>query len=94
MAYASRQALIHSRYALLIGTDYPQLSIEDLTEVFAALESGFDAVLGPAEDGDYVLIGLRRPVPDLFFGIDWGSEHELCCKCVYLQAARRCVMPS
>ena len=28
----------------------------------------------PAEDSGYVLIGLRRPPPRLFEGIDWGTE--------------------
>jgi glycosyltransferase A (GT-A) superfamily protein (DUF2064 family) len=31
-------------------------------------------VLGPAEDGGYVLLGLRRAAPELFAGMPWGSE--------------------
>jgi len=31
----------------------------------------------PAEDGGYALIGLRRPVPDIFNGIEWGSDRVL-----------------
>ncbi len=36
-----------------------------------------DVVLGPAADGGYYLIGLRRPAPQLFEGIAWSSEHVL-----------------
>jgi len=41
----------------------------------AALDSlaAHDAVLAPAEDGGYVLVGLSRPVPTLFDSIAWGG---------------------
>ena len=35
--------------------------------------SGSDVVLGPAEDGGYVLVGMRRPIAAVFEGIPWGS---------------------
>ncbi len=38
-----------------------------------ALKEGNDAVIFPAEDGGYVLIGLRQPQASLFTAIDWGS---------------------
>ena len=40
---------------------------------------GADAVIGPATDGGYWLIGLarRRAAPDLFRGVRWSSEHAL-----------------
>ena len=34
-------------------------------------------VIGPAEDGGYYLIGLARPIPELFAGVPWGSEAVL-----------------
>jgi len=34
-------------------------------------------VIGPASDGGYWLIGLRRPCPELFHGIEWSSEKVL-----------------
>jgi glycosyltransferase A (GT-A) superfamily protein (DUF2064 family) len=37
------------------------------------LQDGNDAVLGPARDGGYVLIGLNRPAPELFAGINWST---------------------
>ncbi|MQM30903.1 MAG: hypothetical protein CRU78_10415, partial [Candidatus Accumulibacter phosphatis] len=36
-----------------------------------------DAVFIPAEDGGYVLLGLRCPQPGLFEGVDWGSERVM-----------------
>ena len=57
---------------LVIGTDCPALTVDHLRNVAEVLR-GYDAALIPAEDGGYVLIGLRRPQPALFSGISWGS---------------------
>jgi glycosyltransferase A (GT-A) superfamily protein (DUF2064 family) len=58
----------------LIGCDCPALTPVYLREAAAALAGGNDAVLGPAEDGGYVLIGLARaPVVQLFEDIAWGT---------------------
>jgi uncharacterized protein len=57
---------------VLIGTDCPAQTVQDLEHAAEALRS-HDAVLQPAEDGGYVLVGLRRPRPELFDGIDWGG---------------------
>lgn len=52
-----------------IGMDTPQVSAGDLDRGFEALAApGTDAVLGPAEDGGWWAIGLRRPA-DVFAGI-------------------------
>ena len=77
MRNAFDQALASSRYAVIIGTDCPDLSEDDLQKAFRALEDGYDAVLEPAVDGGYVLIGLSRPAPALFSAIDWGSDRVL-----------------
>ena len=55
---------------VLIGTDCPGLNSELMALAFEELDSQ-DLVLGPALDGGYYLIGLRRFVPDLFRGINW-----------------------
>lgn len=59
---------------LLIGTDCPALTPDDVRAAASALREGNDAVVCPAEDGGFVLIGLRQPIPSLFKGIAWGSE--------------------
>jgi hypothetical protein len=74
MAHAFEETLKGSATAVLIGTDCPSLSAKDLKTAFEVLCHGSDAVLGPAEDGGYVLIGLRRPAPGLFVDMPWGSE--------------------
>jgi rSAM/selenodomain-associated transferase 1 len=58
---------------LVIGCDCPVLTATHLRDVADALAS-HDAVIIPAEDGGYVLIGMRRPQPVLFSGVDWGSS--------------------
>ena len=59
--------------AVIIGTDCPELTDALLTEAFQALPQT-DLVLGPAADGGYYLIGLRRLVPDLFKTIAWSTD--------------------
>jgi rSAM/selenodomain-associated transferase 1 len=66
---------------LLIGTDCPAQQPEDLVAAAAALEIA-DAVVQPAEDGGYVLIGLGRPLPALFTDIPWGTDTVLATTCM------------
>lgn len=61
---------------VVIGTDCPSLTSEVLTQAFDRLTSQ-DIVLGPAADGGYYLIGLSRPIAELFQGIDWGTSEVL-----------------
>ncbi|MEQ8435474.1 MAG: TIGR04282 family arsenosugar biosynthesis glycosyltransferase [Oceanicaulis sp.] len=57
---------------LVIGTDAPQITRRDIARAFAALRR-HDAVIGPAEDGGYWLLGLARPAPPgLFHAIRWS----------------------
>lgn len=62
---------------LLIGTDCPALTAKYLDQALAALKSGVDVVLGPAEDGGYVLVGMVRPLPVVFKDIPWGTDKVL-----------------
>lgn len=64
----------HDR-VVLIGSDIPDLPPATVLEAFAALES-HDAVVGPAFDGGYYLIGfsLRALCPALFQSIPWGGQ--------------------
>lgn len=61
---------------VLLGSDLPQLEASDLSAAFRALGHR-QAVLGPALDGGYWLIGLRRPEPELLAGIAWGGAQVL-----------------
>lgn len=72
MAHAIAEALGRSPAVLLIGTDCPLLDPIRLAEA-AALLAVHDAVLGPAEDGGYVLIGARRLVP--LDNVRWSTPH-------------------
>ena len=58
---------------LLIGSDCPTLDAGSLQEAARELRT-HDAVIAPAEDGGYVLVGLARPLPRLFEGIAWGGS--------------------
>ncbi|MCK4950793.1 MAG: TIGR04282 family arsenosugar biosynthesis glycosyltransferase [Gammaproteobacteria bacterium] len=74
MHRAFQFTLKSSPYALLIGTDAPELTGNMIKHSLLALKNGKDAVFVPALDGGYVLVGLRKPVRGLFSGIQWGSE--------------------
>ncbi len=57
---------------VLMGTDCPLITPEVIRSAFTLLDS-HDCVIGPAEDGGYYLIGLKKPCPELFSGISWGT---------------------
>lgn len=62
--------------AVLIGMDTPQLSASRLDEALAELaRPGVDAVIGPALDGGYWAIGLRRPDARVFDGVAMSTTH-------------------
>jgi rSAM/selenodomain-associated transferase 1 len=57
---------------VLIGSDTPDLPREVLEQASRDLIT-HDVVIGPAVDGGYYLLGLRRPAPSLFQGIAWST---------------------
>lgn len=63
-----------SERAVVVGTDCPELDADILIGALDALRTR-DCVIGPARDGGYYLIGLRRPCRQIFEGIDWGSAN-------------------
>jgi uncharacterized protein len=73
MGRAFRSTLKHSAAAFAIGTDVPDITPAILAQAFEILRS-HDVVLGPAGDGGYYLIGMKRYHPELFSGIEWGTE--------------------
>jgi len=74
MAHVFAQA--GSGPALIVGSDIPGITPGRIAAALCALR-GADAVIGPAPDGGYWLIGLRRgPGPrGLFDGVRWSGPH-------------------
>lgn len=72
MRHAFDGAFARHTSLIVIGSDCPALRPEHLQAARDALLRE-PAVVVPAEDGGYVLIGLAAPVEGLFGGIDWGS---------------------
>jgi len=64
--------------AVLIGSDIPAIAADHIAAAFEALRRN-DAVFGPAADGGFWLVGVRRlpPVTGLFEGVRWSGPHAL-----------------
>jgi rSAM/selenodomain-associated transferase 1 len=61
---------------VVIGSDSPQLTGAEIARGFDALRS-HEAVIGPARDGGYWLIGARRPIPELLLSVPWSTDRVL-----------------
>ena len=59
--------------AILIGTDCPALTPQHMAEAMAQLQT-YDAVMLPASDGGYVLLGLKAPCPGIFTHMPWSTS--------------------
>ena len=95
MGYALQQGLKKHSQVLLCGTDCPQLTADKFQQARDALKQ-VDAVLIPATDGGYVLIGLRRYHAELFTNITWGSDQvcqQTIAKLIALNYSYRCLSP-
>ena len=77
MNHALNRPLTDGSHAVLIGGDCVSLGIAELRAAFAQLAAGRDAVIGPAADGGYVLIGLGQRCPALFRSIAWSTPTVL-----------------
>jgi len=77
MEHAASRQLTVGGPVVLIGGDCPVLQVAHLQQTLVWLRDGCDAVIGPAEDGGYVLLGLNRTSPELFRGIAWGGDSVL-----------------
>jgi rSAM/selenodomain-associated transferase 1 len=60
----------------IIGTDCYELTQDIIRQAFEGLKS-FDAVIGPARDGGYYLIGMNEPHVDVFKNKQWSTESVL-----------------
>ncbi|MFO1324698.1 MAG: TIGR04282 family arsenosugar biosynthesis glycosyltransferase [Burkholderiales bacterium] len=74
MAAALASALSRAPAALIVGTDCPVLDAGYLARACAMLRD-HDAVIGPAEDGGYVLVAGNRTLP--FADVRWSTPHAL-----------------
>jgi rSAM/selenodomain-associated transferase 1 len=78
MLHAARRALRGCDAVILVGSDCPALDATVLIRARRLLCGGCQAVLVGAEDGGYVLLGLRRVAARLFTDISWGGADVLC----------------
>jgi len=84
MQHAFNAALARDGSAILVGTDCPGLEPRDFQEAAGRLAGGRDAVLLPAADGGYTLLGLRRVTAELFRELEWGRETVYAATCARL----------
>lgn len=58
---------------LIVGSDLYDLKPKHIEEAFEALETN-EAVIGPAQDGGYYLLGMRGLIKDVFYKKAWGGD--------------------
>jgi rSAM/selenodomain-associated transferase 1 len=61
---------------VIIGTDCFELTSSIINKAFSALMK-YDVVIGPALDGGYYLLGMKKMYPGIFQHISWSSEKVL-----------------
>jgi rSAM/selenodomain-associated transferase 1 len=72
MLHAICSGLSRAPAVVVTGSDCPLMDAAYLDEAFSLLQR-HNVVLGPAEDGGYVLIGMKQSLPALFRDIPWGT---------------------
>lgn len=66
------------RAVVLIGSDLPAVPVKTFDQAYAALETAeVDIVLGPSDDGGYYLVGMKRPILEMFERITWSRADVL-----------------
>jgi hypothetical protein len=76
LVVAIQDGLASAPKVVVLGSDTPHLPPARLEQALAALDRA-DLVLGPADDGGYYLIGVRRFSPAILQGVEWGSPRVL-----------------
>ena len=61
---------------IFFGADTPDLAADHVAAAVAALET-HEAVLGPAGDGGYYLIGMKSALPELLTDMPWSTERVM-----------------
>ncbi len=77
MSLAIKEGLLTHKNVILIGTDAPALGISEIKQAIQILRNNNDVVLVPAEDGGYVLIGMRQYSDEIFQSVPWGTDEVL-----------------
>lgn len=83
LARAAQRRIESGEAVILVGTDCPELTAQRLQAAAMALES-HDAVIHPAADGGYALLGMKRFHPRIFQGIAWSTDsvaYTTLCRC-------------
>jgi hypothetical protein len=65
-----------AKKAVIIGTDCVEISMEIVSQAFNSLDET-DVVLGPAEDGGYYILGMKKLIPEIFDDIRWSTSQVL-----------------
>lgn len=73
MHHAAEITLAENAFVVLIGSDCPAITTDILNQSYQHLSDGKDVVLGPASDGGYYLIGVKKPNSCIFQDITWGK---------------------
>ncbi|MEQ6885979.1 TIGR04282 family arsenosugar biosynthesis glycosyltransferase [Salicola sp. Rm-C-2C1-2] len=76
MNHALAEAVAHAGAGMIVGSDCPAVTPQYVRRAAQSLETA-DVVLGPSDDGGFVLIGARRTVPGMLEGPAWGSGQVL-----------------
>lgn len=75
-AFALVLAEPHIEQVVIIGSDCPDLNFSLLNQAFEALEK-HDAVVGPAHDGGYYLLGINQLFEPVFQHKQWSTSSVL-----------------
>ncbi|PHQ24779.1 hypothetical protein CLH62_14540 [Marinobacter guineae] len=86
MLAALSQSLCDYDRALVVGSDCPSVDPDYARKAVACL-ADYDVVLGPSDDGGYVLIGASRVAEGMLDNIAWGTPDVLAQTCERLDAA-------
>lgn len=73
LARAAERVISGGQRVVLIGTDCPELTARRLRKACTELER-HEAVIHPAVDGGYALLGLNSFDPSVFAGIEWSTS--------------------
>ena len=69
-------AFVDRAPVIFFGADTPDLGAHHIASAIAGLES-HEVVIGPADDGGYYLIAMRRSLPELLVDMPWSTDEVL-----------------